>query len=241
MRFSGILLDLDNTVYPYQSAHAAAMDRVMPYLCQELKRPIEELNDGYDAARSAVKSRLGGFAASHSRFLYFQTLCEGLGVPLSNVAVAAEDLYWKTFFDHMVMRPLCLEFLLAVRPTPVAVVTDLSARLQLEKILRLNLQGYVSALVSSEEAGYEKPHPRIFELAAHKLAADPSTLCMIGDSWERDIEGALQFNMHCYWFRDELVMAETPVKEAISGDLRPGRVRQFCHFSELIDEVASIV
>src|SRR5260221_960610 len=111
MRFSGILLDLDNTVYPYHSAHAAAMDRVLPFLCPELGRPIEEVSAAYEMARTEIKKRLGGFAAPHSRFLYFQTLCEGLGFPLSNIAVVAEDLYWQTFFEHMVIRPLCLEFL----------------------------------------------------------------------------------------------------------------------------------
>lgn len=238
MRFSGILLDLDNTVYPYDVAHAAAMDKVFPFLSKELKRPLEDIRPAFEAAKRAVKKRIDGFAASHSRLLYFQTLCESLRVPLSNIAIVAEDLYWETFFDHMVMRPQCLEFLRAVRPIPIVVITDQTARLQLEKVIHLKLQEYIFAIVSSEEAGYEKPHPRIFELAAEKLSADPSTLCMIGDDWDKDIVGALRFNMHCYWFRESKNSSEQKKQQATPSN---ERVHKFSHFSELMREVESVV
>ena len=241
MRFSGILLDLDNTVYPYHTAHTSALKAVLEYLSNELERPVEDIHSAYKAARSVIHRRLAGFAASHSRLLYFQTLCESFKVPPGKIVLDAEDLYWQTFFDHMVIRPLCLEFLLSVRPTPILVVTDLTARLQLEKIIRLNLQKYVDGMVSSEEAGYEKPHPQIFKLAAEKLAADPSKLCMIGDNWDKDIVGALQLNMHCYWFREDSASSEPADRDQLSANLPLERVREFFHFSELIQQAEPIV
>src|SRR5262249_39766312 len=120
-------------------------------------------------------------------------------------------------------------------------ITDQTARLQLEKVLRLNLQGYIFAIVSSEEAGYEKPHPRIFELAAEKLSADPSTLCIIGDDWDKDIEGALRYNMQCYWFREGNDLSERKEQHATPNKVPNERVREFSHFSELIHEVEPVV
>ncbi len=202
MKFEGILLDLDNTVYDYKRAHEPAIAAALQWLAAELEQGLEAIEAQYVACRSRVNKSLHGLASSHSRLLYFQGIAEAFGRFPHLLAGAAEDLYWRTFFDNMQLRPGCLAFLQSVG-LPIAIVTDLTARIQFDKIAHLEIATYLQAIVTSEESGHEKPHPRIFELAAQKLDLPLTALCMIGDSFERDIEGARKLGLDCYWLNTE--------------------------------------
>jgi putative hydrolase of the HAD superfamily len=57
------------------------------------------------------------------------------------------------------------------------------------------LQGLITASVSSSEHGLMKPHPSIFLAALQLVGADPSEAVMVGDSVRQDIEGGLKAGM----------------------------------------------
>ncbi len=59
--------------------------------------------------------------------------------------------------------------------------------LQLELI---NTTRYFESISWSEEMGYEKPDPRIFELALERMGAEKSEVVYVGDSFEADVRGA---------------------------------------------------
>lgn len=52
-------------------------------------------------------------------------------------------------------------------------------------------------------AGVKKPHPNIFEFALSLAKANKEESVMIGDSWEADIEGAIDFGMDAIFFNTE--------------------------------------
>jgi 2-haloacid dehalogenase len=226
MKIEGILLDLDNTVYDYQTAHIPALAKALAWLAQKLGRSIEQVEQAYIASRARVNSELHGLASSHSRLLYFQGICETFAQWPCEVALEAENLYWSAFFLEMQLRPGCLAFLSAVRPRSIAVVTDLTAAVQFAKVSRLGLQDHIDAIVTSEEVGREKPHENIFLRAAAKLGLEPQQLCMVGDSWERDIIGAHSLGMPCFWYKEEDNVA------AVDRDC--AEAQKFSRFSDLI-------
>jgi putative hydrolase of the HAD superfamily len=57
------------------------------------------------------------------------------------------------------------------------------------------LEGLVSAAVSSSEHGFMKPHRSIFEAAMQLVAVDPTDAVMVGDSVRQDVEGAVAAGM----------------------------------------------
>lgn len=59
---------------------------------------------------------------------------------------------------------------------------------------RLGLGKYISGYITSAEAGYEKPHRRIFEIAL-KRAGEPEVRYMIGDNPVTDGEGGTAAGM----------------------------------------------
>ncbi len=242
MKIEGILLDLDNTVYDYQTAHMPALDASLTWLSRQFGHSIEQLHDAYARCRRDINTELHGLAASHSRLLYFQRMCEQFKIYPCQIALQAEDLYWSTFFKNMQPRAGCLEFLKSLKPLPIAIVTDLTARIQFEKIEKLGLDNLIDVVVTSEEAGHEKPDARLFQLAVQKLAIQPKNLLMVGDSWKRDIEGAIKFDIKCYWLRPKTNTAlEEQENLARLKSLPYGDVTVFGDFADLSKLVNTLV
>ncbi|MDX2084713.1 MAG: HAD family hydrolase [Candidatus Melainabacteria bacterium] len=215
--FKGILLDLDNTLYPYLPAHQAAQTRLLQWLGQQTGQPISRLEPAYQAARQQVHRRLAGTAASHHRLLYIQTLLESLGLSPLVLARQGHRLYWDTFYENMQLFPGVLPFLARchAQGIRVAIVTDLLAEIQYEKIERLKLQPYLSALVTSEEAGADKPAAAMYQLAMQKLELPASDVCMIGDHWEKDILGAAKQHIVAYWYNPDPLAQPGELPEAL--------------------------
>lgn len=57
------------------------------------------------------------------------------------------------------------------------------------------LEGLISAAISSAEHGYLKPHPSIFEAALQLAGVGAEESMMVGDSLPHDIDGALRVGM----------------------------------------------
>jgi len=57
------------------------------------------------------------------------------------------------------------------------------------------LQGLISAAVSSSEHGFMKPHPSIFSAALQLVNVAPADAVMVGDSLRHDVEGAIRAGM----------------------------------------------
>jgi putative hydrolase of the HAD superfamily len=100
----------------------------------------------------------------------------------------------------MVFKPGVEEFLkeAKVKGIKMCIVTDLTAQIQMQKWVKLDLGRYVDFLVSSEESGIEKPGKYMFELAMEKLGLKAEDCIMIGDSEEKDIKGAVAMGIKGY-------------------------------------------
>ena len=57
------------------------------------------------------------------------------------------------------------------------------------------LQGLISATVSSSDHGFMKPHPSIFSAALQLVGVQPAEAVMVGDSLRHDVEGAMRAGM----------------------------------------------
>lgn len=235
MSIDGILLDLDHTLYDYHKAHARALDASIDRLSQRIGREPAEVLETYARARKEIHAELVGLASSHSRFLYFQRVVEILGLRPSSLVIECEEWYWRVFLDHMVLRDGAMQFLDSVKHLPIAIVTDLSAAIQFRKLAKLNLDGYFQTIVTSEEAGVEKPHPRIFEKALAKLALNANRACMIGDDFKKDIRGAAGLGIRAFWFSDGNARPE------LSADEAAALVAEFKSFDELSELLSSTV
>jgi HAD superfamily hydrolase (TIGR01549 family) len=202
MKYKGILLDLDNTLYKYDKPHLTALDEVFRVCSKKFSISQNESKKAYGIARKKVHIELSETAASHNRLLYFQKMMEILKInPLCN-GLKLYNTYWNTFLDNLKVCDGVYEFLEKYKGK-VCLVTDLTAHIQFRKIEKLRFGDYIDCIVTSEEAGREKPHPYIFTLALQKLNLMPEDVCMIGDSFNKDITGASNLSIHSFWINHE--------------------------------------
>lgn len=193
-----VIFDTDNTLYPYEPAHKAATKATETKACDLLGVPIEKFREAFKTARKNVKAQLKQTASSHSRLLYYQRTIELLGLNTQILmTLDLEQTYWRTFLANCRLFPEVKEFILDLKSTgiTIAIITDLTAQIQFRKIIYLGLDSYFDYVVTSEEAGIDKPHQAQFEIALKKLQVAPESIWMIGDNSDTDIAGAAKFNM----------------------------------------------
>ena len=143
-----------------------------------------------------------GTASSHNRLLYFQRMCELMKLNPLQHSMEMYNTYWDSFLEHLLPFPGVFELLKKYK-NKICLITDLTAHIQYRKIEKLKLEDYCQFIVTSEEAGKEKPHPYIFLLALQKLGLKASEVCMIGDSFKKDICGAAGVGIDAIWFKHE--------------------------------------
>ena len=73
--------------------------------------------------------------------------------------------------------------------TPIILVTDMTAEVQFKKINKLDIEKYLNFIVTSDEAGIEKPNEFIFKYAIEKFISEVKNInkiIMIGDDQIKD-------------------------------------------------------
>lgn len=198
MKYRGILLDIDNTLYDYDKTHTKALEALIVSANKRLYVDKVDLKNAYLKARKQTNNNLYGSASSHNRLLYIQRMLESLNISGLSVSLELYEVYWDTFLENIEVYDGVYDFLESVQNTSICLLTDLTAHIQHRKIKKLHLDKYADYLVTSEEAGHEKPHPYMFLLALHKMGLKNNEVCMIGDSYKKDILGASQLDISSY-------------------------------------------
>lgn len=187
-----ILVDLDNTLFHWDPCDEAARHAVHERFREELQVEYDAFMEMLRGARSHFKRQLCNQGASHHRLLFFKHLCDRLlDRPRPKLVLELYEIYWRVFFEHMQPQPDAVRVLAALSAKyPIALISNHTTQPQLEKIARLGFEPYATAILTSEEAGAEKPDPRLFRMALERLNAKPADAVMIGDHPRGDIEGA---------------------------------------------------
>ncbi|MEM9214755.1 MAG: HAD family hydrolase [Cyanobacteria bacterium P01_F01_bin.150] len=197
-RPDAVLFDTDNTLYAYPPAKKKADRAVEEKAGNLLGITPEVFRMAYKQARREIKDQLGHTASSHSRLLYFQRMLELLGFKAQLlIALDLEQTFWRTFLANAPLFPGVMDVLDDLRSNniPIAIVTDLTAHIQLRKLTYFHLEETFDAVVTSEEVGADKPDPRNFELVLKKLSISSYTqIWMVGDNPATDIVGGRHIN-----------------------------------------------
>lgn len=212
MKSENYILDLDNTLYDYKAPHKIAIKRVLSDFEDEFGLDRGRVEESFEAARKRTHEALLNTAASHNRLLYFQKMLELNDINSLDHAMKYYDIYWDTFLESMKLFEDASLFLENIRAAGcgVCILTDLTAHIQYRKIEKLDLSGFVDFIVTSEEAGIEKPHPKMFNLALTKLNCNKNQAIMIGDNWEKDILGACAVDLKAIWINHDKESRELP-------------------------------
>jgi putative hydrolase of the HAD superfamily len=194
MSYEAVFFDLDNTLYPYPPCNEAGKRAALAAFRErgyEMDR--ETFDELYANARRETKRETDGTAASHSRHIYFKrALHRHADEHDAATALAIGDAYWEGYAAEMTLCDGVERVFdaLASAGTDVAVVTNLTTRVQLQKLARLEIDDRIDRLVTSEEVGREKPSALPFTTALAAFDCRPSEALMVGDNVGADVAGA---------------------------------------------------
>jgi len=130
--------------------------------------------------------------------IYTRRIVEGMGGTGPNLDACAQEIYreWAAcqHFELYDEVPGVLQEL-ASAGLRIGLISN-SHRCLASFQSHFELQGLISATVSSSEHGFMKPHPSIFAAALQLVDVAAAEAVMVGDSLRHDVEGAMRVGMH---------------------------------------------
>lgn len=198
-----VLMDLDNTLYHYNSCHELAIQECYACYNRDISPNISfaEFSNIYRKNRDLVTKRLSPQGVCRSRLFAFQAMFEEMNLARNwELAKEYDDFYWNSLINHMVIAKDALSFIEKCRSSgiDICIVSDMIANIQISKLQKLGISQGIKYLVTSEEVGVEKPDPRIFQAALNKLDLGPKEVIMIGDCDNKDIKGGQNMGIKSY-------------------------------------------
>jgi|SRR3989344_3337182 len=183
-RLKGILLDLDDTFYEYKKCNELATRKCLESISKICKINIKDAKQNFLKARKQVKKILKNTAAARSRLLYFKKTIELIENRTNiDLALKLENIFWEEYFKRMNLRSNAKKFLELCRRKKLKtiIVTNLTTKEQFLKIRKLGIEKLVDFVITSEEAGIEKPSKKIIQHALKLIKCKKNNVIFIGD------------------------------------------------------------
>jgi len=150
------------------------------------------------AAASVVLDEAQDHAYDPQIFIdYTSRVIEGMGGSGPTIRACAQEMYdeWAGN-QHFFLYDEVPDVLASLRRAGLRIgLISNSHRCLASFQSHFELEGLISAAISSAEHGYMKPHPSIFEAALKVVDVSPPEAMMVGDSLAQDIEGARRLGM----------------------------------------------
>ncbi len=202
MKPKAILFDLDDTLYSnFSEGDNYGYECMGAYAEKELGVQKDIFIKALRTCRKRLGRRQPGMPPTHNRLIVAQHALEQFGKNAIRHAGRLHRIYWDALFTKIIPRSEVPPLLSELRTANIKTVvcTDMLADIQMEKLVYLGLADSIDYLVSSEEAGIDKPAAPIFWLALHKCACLPHEAIMVGDNFIHDVQGALDLGIGAVW------------------------------------------
>ncbi|RSL57614.1 hypothetical protein CEP54_008202 [Fusarium duplospermum] len=192
-----VFFDLGGTLFDHYHSMRLAISAIQLTYPGLERKNVEELVEKYNAALHQAYDEYLNKVITYEEAdipkidLFFAAV--GLPKPSPDVVKGFRAGYKAVYRTTRRPTPGTVETLLRLRKHGyrIGIITNGQIEDQEDKAEAIGIRRLIDRIITSEEAGYRKPDPRIFQYAMEKLGASPETTFMIGDSVDSDIKGAL--------------------------------------------------
>lgn len=196
--YDWLLFDADDTLFDYQRAESAALQATF----QQFALPFDGSTlalyrmHNHDLWLALERGEITGESLRHLRF---QRLSAALQLQFPP---ELSDAYIDNLAAQAILNDGALDTLQSLaRHYQCAIITNGMSRVQRPRLACSPLRPFVSGLVISEEVGFAKPAPGIFDAAFAQMnhpARD--RVLMIGDSLSSDMLGGISYQIDTCWY-----------------------------------------
>ena len=240
--FDGVLFDLDDTLHDDTSSYTLAARRVAERIAQERRVSADALTAAYVECAETFWARLSdqhlNMPLSRVRERMWRDALAAVDIDDAELATRAAVEYNRLRSKNLQLFPGVLPLLEWLRQSGLrtGLITNGFAETHREKLALLQLEQAFDATVLADEVGMVKPDPQIFLHACELVGVAPQNSVMVGDRYDRDIEGAARAGLATIWLNlhgaplsegrpvpDAIVPSFAAVCAALGASLRPSR------------------
>lgn len=204
-RYKCILFDLDRTLWDFESNASETLNEL--YVKHGLNAFIVDCQT-FIQAYSVHNQRLwaeytsGNLKKEELRRLRFYLTLKQFGVDNRELGARLDTEYINICPKKTALFPYTKPILeyLSTKKYRLYIVTNGFVEAQTVKLLNSGIHSYFEAVITSEEVGFPKPDPRIFQHILSIAKVSPKQCIMVGDDWQADICGAKNAGMAQVFF-----------------------------------------
>ncbi len=202
MKYDVILFDLDDTLFDFGMTERNAFHQL--FVEYGLPNGLQDYLNSYKAISKILWDELenGSTTLELLKIERFKRLFLEHSLELDVEMVS--DKYIENLGREIHLIDGIEEMLTDLSGCRFAVLTNGFQIAQHARISGSPLKDIFEAVITSEEAGHQKPEPAIFEYTFKKLGiTDLSRVLMVGDSLTSDIQGGNNFGIDTCWFNPQ--------------------------------------
>jgi len=154
--------------------------------------------------------------------------------PEDRLVVEAVDAYFDPFIASLKVAPEAFPTLSKIKQyLSVGLISNFSYGKTIREALRkLRLGRFLDVVVISDEVGWRKPHPKIFQIFLDELNLDADEAIYVGDDLKYDIEGARAAGMKTALVsgsgtvREDEIYGQAPQPSSVKPDFTIGSIAE---------------
>jgi putative hydrolase of the HAD superfamily len=210
--YSWLFFDLDNTLWDFHQNSEFTLSRLIDEYFPQLSDRKDEFYRTYYPINDELwkQYREGLLTKDILRWKRFYVTFLHFGINDKERIIEFGEQYVAQSPYQTALFPQTIEVLeyLKQKGYKMYLLTNGFKEVQDIKIKTTGLDNYFDKMFTSDEAGYQKPHRKIFEYAIKSANALKKQSLMIGDDLEIDIAGAKQFGIDQVFFNPGRVPCE---------------------------------
>lgn len=202
MNYEVILFDVDDTLFDFTLTEEKAFHKT--FQAYALQTRVDEYRSTYKDISKVLWRDLeeGRITLSELGVERFRRLFDSLDLDLE--AEAFSKTYLENLGNEVHLMPGAVELCERLSACRLVIITNGFSAVQTSRIAGSLLCHSFEQIIISEEVGYKKPDPEIFEHAFSKLQlTDKAKVLMVGDSLTSDIQGGNTFGIDTCWFNPQ--------------------------------------
>ncbi len=201
--YTTVLFDLDNTLCDYFGSSRLALTVAMEMVAERYPVvDLDRLRRDYFRVQREAQDLAGGptlFAGLERQERFAAALAQH-GVQDDTLSAALAALYEERLVAGLALFPEAQAVLDQLAPHfTLGLLTNGIGSMQRRKLEVLNIAQYFRMTVISEEAGFAKPDPRIFQRALNLAGVSPEAAIFVGDTLDLDVAGARAAGVTAVW------------------------------------------
>jgi len=212
MKYELFLFDADDTLFDFRTSERSAFHETLAAYGMQARWEI------LYAVYREVSLELwklfedGLISKSELRAQRFQQVFAKENLSSDHLQQISEH-YMGVISGHAHLRANAVEVCKLLKPVAkIGIVTNGMESVQRSRLMKSELARLIDFLVVSEECGFPKPAPGIFEYSLKKAGhRDKESVLMVGDRLETDIKGGNDFGIDTAWLNWEKAPRTLPI------------------------------